>query len=125
MNLHSPPAQTELDWMMKLEQDGSFLQYIENPTPLMLLTAITRTPEAIRYIENPTLTHWNMAITKNPALFRDAKETLTTDLFFELLNSIPDGLKQLEDSEQNYRMCRQLIRLNQRNKTYSVYHQDS
>ena len=125
MDSKKKPAQLEIECLMELERDGLYIQHIENPTPLMILTAISGTPEAILHVQDPTLMYWKLAVIKKPTLLQEANRRLAPNLFFELLNSIPNGLKYLNQSDQNYRMCRQLIHLNPKNEIYSVYHQDS
>ena len=125
MDSKKKPAQLEIECLMELERDGLYIQHIENPTPLMILTAISGTPEAILHVQVPTLMYWKLAVIKKPTLLQEANRRLAPNLFFELLNSIPNGLKYLNQSDQNYRMCRQLIHLNPKNEIYSVYHQDS
>lgn len=69
--IYTAPEEEQLD---ELEEDGTVIQYIKNPTKEMKVLAVKETIQAMNYIDDPSEEVQLEAIKKDPRILKNIKK---------------------------------------------------
>lgn len=69
--IYTAPEEEQLD---ELEEDGTVIQYIKNPTEEMKVLAVKETIQAMNYIDDPSEEVQLEAIKKDPRILKNIKK---------------------------------------------------